>query len=90
MSYKLMLKEIRKNKGLSQEDMADKLNMSLSTYRTWEQGVSRISLENAFKICNILGCSPNDLCGWGSEKTLTESEQQVLETLNSLKRKGAI
>lgn len=88
--YKLMLKEIRKSKGLSQEDMASKLGMSLSTHRTWEQGVSRISLENAFRICDILGCSPNDLCGWDNNETLTENEQQVLNTINTLKEKGLI
>ena len=64
MPYILKLKEIRQSRGINQEDMAPKLNVSLSTYRTWEQGVARLSLENAVRISEILGCTPNDLCGW--------------------------
>ena len=64
MSYRLRLKELRQKTDLNQEDMAPLLGISLSTYRTWEQGVARITLENAVKICEILGCTPNDLCGW--------------------------
>ena len=64
MSYRLRLKELRQRTDLNQEDMAPLLGISLSTYRTWEQGVARITLENAVKICQIIGCTPNDLCGW--------------------------
>lgn len=64
MGYKLMLKSIRQSRGINQQEMAEKLGMRLSTYRTWEQGVSRINLEDACKISEILGCTPNDLCGW--------------------------
>lgn len=64
MPYRLRLKELRQRTTLNQEDMAPLLGISLSTYRTWEQGVARITLENAVRICEILGCTPNDLCGW--------------------------
>lgn len=64
MSYKLKLKELRQKTELNQGDIAPLLGISLSTYRKWEQGVARITLENAVKICEILGCTPNDLCGW--------------------------
>lgn len=64
MAYQLMLKSIRQSRNISQELMAELMGMKLSTYRSWEQGVSRISLENAWHICEILGCSPNDLSGW--------------------------
>ena len=67
MSYRLRLKELRQRTDLNQEDMAPLLGISLSTYRTWEQGVARITLENAVKICEIIGCTPNDLCGWYDE-----------------------
>ncbi|MEG0990522.1 MAG: helix-turn-helix transcriptional regulator [Gordonibacter sp.] len=68
MSYKLMLKQIRQARGISQKEMAKKLNMSLSTYRSWEQGVSQINLKTAFDLSIILDCTPNDLCGWPQGK----------------------
>lgn len=64
MGYQLRLKEIRISRGLKQEEVASMLKMSLSTYRSWEQGVSKLTLENAYKIALTLGCTPNDLCGW--------------------------
>lgn len=64
VAYKLMLKQIREDKNITQAEMAKSLGMNLSTYRTWEQGVTRITLENAVRCCEALGCTPNDLCNW--------------------------
>lgn len=68
MSYRLKLKEMRKASGLTQKEVAERAKVKLSTYRTWEQGVSGISLENAYTIALVLGCSVNDLCGWPKGK----------------------
>ena len=38
MNFREWLKKIRENYGLSQEQMADCLKVSLSTLRSWEQG----------------------------------------------------
>lgn len=64
MAYRLMLKELREANGMRQEDLAAKLGVKLSTYRTWEQGVTGIKMSRAFTICEALGCTPNDLCNW--------------------------
>ncbi len=61
---RLMLKQIREAKGFTQPEMAERLDMKLSTYRTWEQGVVKLTLENACLISFVLDCTPNDLCGW--------------------------
>lgn len=63
-TYRLLLKQIRKDRGLTQRDVAEKANVSLGTYRTWEQGTSGMSLEMACRIAVVLGCTPNDICGW--------------------------
>lgn len=68
MSYRLTLKEMRKASGLTQKEVAEKANIKLATYRTWEQGVSGISLENAYSLAIVLGCTVNDLCGWPKGK----------------------
>lgn len=65
MSYRLLLKELRIRKGMTQQEVASAAGVPLSTYRSWEQGVAKkFSLEHAFVISAILGCTPNDLCGW--------------------------
>lgn len=49
------LKDVRKSKGLTLKNMADKLGISLCTYKNYESGVRGVSTENANKICTILG-----------------------------------
>lgn len=68
MSYRLELKEMRKASGLTQKEVAERADVKLATYRTWEQGVSGISLEKAYALAMVLGCSVNDLCGWPKGK----------------------
>ena len=67
-SYRLKLKEMRKESGLTQKEVAAKAGVKLSTYRTWEQGTSGISFEKAYALAIVLGCSVNDLCGWPKGK----------------------
>lgn len=73
----LMLKQIREAKGLTQPEMAERLDMKLSTYRTWEQGTVKLTLENACHISIVLGCTPNDLCGWYLEHPREECGQPL-------------
>lgn len=40
MSFAARLKQIRKEKGLSQEDLAELLDVSRQAVSKWEQGVS--------------------------------------------------
>lgn len=68
MSYRLKLREMRKASGLTQKEVAERADVKLATYRTWEQGVSGISLEKAYALAMVLGCSVNDLCGWPKGK----------------------
>ena len=63
-AFKLKLKDIRKESGMTQREVAEKAGVSLGAYRTWEQETSGLSLENAYSISNVLGCTPNDLCDW--------------------------
>jgi DNA-binding XRE family transcriptional regulator len=53
--YKLQY--LRKRAGLTQEQMAARINMTVHGYRKIEQGARGISLETAIKIKNTLGAS---------------------------------
>ena len=60
----LRLKELRKQAGLTQQELCDATEIKLGTLRTWEQGTASIKLDDACRICRALHCTPNDLCGW--------------------------
>ena len=48
------LTNARKNKGLTQEELAEKLGYSKATVSNWENGYSKPSLTDAFKLSEIL------------------------------------
>ena len=51
----LRLKEHRKALHLTQEQMAEKLNVSIKHYGGVERGVAGLSIENLIEVSNILG-----------------------------------
>ena len=55
------IKETRKKKGLSLENMADVLGMSDSNYRKIEKNQTRLSLKDFLKIADEFKVSVNDL-----------------------------
>lgn len=86
MAYKLMLKELRERRGFTQDELAGLLGIKLSTYRTWEQGVSGIKLDRAILLCDALGCTPNDLCGWWDDHPRTPASDFADERQGAMNR----
>lgn len=63
--YKLQLKELRRRAGFkTQKDIADRLGIKERKYATWEREGVALTLEDAYNLSIVLGCTPNDLCGW--------------------------
>ncbi|TRX26601.1 helix-turn-helix transcriptional regulator [Flavobacterium franklandianum] len=56
-----MIRDARKNKGLTHENMAYELNMSPSAYNKLERSETTLSLERLLKIKDILDLSFSDL-----------------------------
>ena len=58
------IKEIRKSRGLSVEDVADKLDVSVSTlYRYENSSISKIPIDVIGKLCTVLGVTTGELMG---------------------------
>ena len=78
----LRLKDIRNQRGLSQDDMARALAIKKSRYGTWERGERMMSLEQAYNCALALGCTLNDLVGMKSESVdvLSDDEKAIVET----------
>lgn len=55
------IKSIRKSKGLTQENMAKSLGISVNSYREIESGKTKLINSKLFKICEILEVTPGKL-----------------------------
>ena len=64
---KLRLRELRKDKKLSQSDVAEMVGVTVRVVGGWERQDTQITLEDAVAVSKALGCTPNDLCGWYDE-----------------------
>lgn len=62
-SIKPGLKKARKAANLTQQQLADALDVSLKTVMNWEQGIVSPSLETTMKIADILHCDIDFLTG---------------------------
>lgn len=55
MKFGLKLTELRENRGLSQEELADKLQVSRQTISNWENDKVSIDVAKAAEICRLFG-----------------------------------
>ena len=60
----LCLKQIRKENGMSQAELAKRLGVDIKTVGNWERGKTIPDAEQVWNCAVALGCSPNDICGW--------------------------
>jgi|GEM_PF-1455040 len=69
----LRVSQIRRERKLSQEDVAIKLGMSRSNFSQFESGIIGLSTSNLSKIAEILNTSVDYLVNGGSKGETTES-----------------
>ena len=55
------LKIIRKSKKMSQEQLAEKVNVSRQSVSKWENGEAYPEINNILELCKIFNCKINDL-----------------------------
>ncbi|EZX25683.1 hypothetical protein V070_00181 [Staphylococcus aureus C0673] len=72
------LKKYRNLKKLSQEEMAEKLDISRPAYTGYETGRRKPSLDMLYKISDILEVSIDDLSGIKKESTNLFEDAEVL------------
>lgn len=63
MKYEIgnRIRKYRKESGLTQERLAEKINVTKSRVSNWEQGINRPDADIIGKICRALNVSPSDL-----------------------------
>ena len=60
----ISLKAARINAGLSQEELANKINVAVTSVSRWEQGLSKPRVDVAFELAHICGIKIDDIT-WG-------------------------
>ena len=65
MKYEIKnrIKELRKEKGLTQKQLAELVNKSETGLASWEQGLSEPSINDIRALCKIFGVSADYLLG---------------------------
>ena len=72
------IKELRKQKGLSVEEVADKLGVSVSTqYRYENASITKIPIDVIDKLCKILDTTTGELMGTSSPSDSNASEMPM-------------
>ena len=92
MKFCDIFKTIRISNGLTQLDIANKLNFAKNTVCAWEKGRAQPNFDTLIEIANIFNCSIDYLLGreddFGNvtprEPTLSENEKRLLKAFNSL------
>ena len=72
------IKALRKSKGLSQQDLADKLNVVRQTISKWEQGLSVPDSDLLIALSEALETPVSTLLG----ETVAETEADTVKVLS--------
>ena len=86
IDYKLIgerIKRARKTKGITQENIAEKLGVSIGYVSQVERGITKISLDLLGAISGILDC---DIAGFITESATQSSEYMESELLNEIRK----
>lgn len=85
------MKNMRVASGMSQKDMAAKLDLSVPSYSNYENGYSEPPMEILQKFCEILNVNVSDLFGFNvpaNTKANLRTYSDILRLIISLKKAG--
>lgn len=86
MKYEIgsRIRMYRKESGLTQEQLADKINVTKSRVSNWEQGINRPDAYILADICRALNVPPSNLLGVHlSADDLSDRERKVIQAYRS-------
>ena len=86
VDYKLIgerIKRVRKGRGMTQDVMAEKLNVSIGYVSQVERGITKISLDLLGAISSVLDC---DVASFITESAVNSNEYLESEILSEIKK----
>ena len=84
------LKELRKEKKLTQKELAEETDIPYRTLQRWENGESQIKPEKAEKLANFFGVSIAHLLGYEDNDFKNETNIKAAVLDEALKKLHAI
>ncbi len=89
MSLGNELLNLRKKKGLSQEEAAIKLDVTRQTISKWETDQSTPDFDKILPLCNLYNISANELLTGIKDKETCDSNINKIDNFDSIKKKKA-
>lgn len=87
VDYKLIgerVKKARKNKGMTQDAMAERLNVSIGYVSQVERGITKISLDLLGAISSILECDVAALVAESAIHSNSYMESEIIEEIKKM------
>jgi len=75
----LKIKELRKKKDMTQEKLAEYLNVSFQAVSKWETGIASPDISQIPALCHVFGVSSDSLLGIDVEKNEEKIEKYLIE-----------
>lgn len=85
--FKLHLKEIRKARGMSQQELADAIGVTKFVLGTWEREDTKLPLDKACDIARALNCTLDQLAG-RDEIVIDDAERKAAEAFKKLRKRS--
>ena len=85
----LKLRDLRKKRGLTPQQMCARLGVKPDRYRKWENETNGMPLDYAMAACSVLRCSLDELAG-RVVPALAEDEQRLLDLYRSTDDRGRL
>ncbi len=87
-----LIAELRKQQGLTQQQLAERLNLSNKTISKWESGAGSPDISNLEVLADTLGISVDELLRGklndnAAEKTIRDSEHGISTKESTYERK---
>ena len=85
----LKLKAIRELRGLTQQEMADRVGVKIRTYGTWERGERTLNAQQLVDCACALDCSTDELLGLDIRASFADPREAELHRIyHGLSRQG--
>ena len=81
MTMNLMIKNLRKSKGITQEQLADSIGVSLMTVRRWEWGNTAPNSNMLKKLAEVLNTTPENLLNDNTNENVILSTTENISAL---------
>lgn len=77
---------IRKLRGMTQEELSEKMGVPRTTLNNWELGVRRLHADNLPALCSALNCSSDTLLGIDNSSNVLKEYENELQNLMKCER----